>query len=263
MFLPDLIRFAIYEYLDVCFIPKLYNYDRKLFGIIIKKYHKEREFSLVNLSFLKKNYINYEINTNEVILKGQIDCVKFLSEKRGLDSESFDCAVKSSGNLEIMKWLNNNNCPWDDLTVAYAAAFGNPEIMRWLKTNESWYKRIFRSIFSSRYIIAYAFAAAYGNIENMKWLRTNNYLWNKPEFSSVEKFGTIEHMKYVRVNNYFWNWMSFARKIDLNKIQNMKRMRKESFELNRLIFTYSYVIRPIEPHIEWLGEVMSSLKRFF
>ncbi len=35
-----------------------------------------------------------------------------------------------------MKWLKENECPWDEWTFGYAALNGNLENMKWLKENE-------------------------------------------------------------------------------------------------------------------------------
>ena len=37
------------------------------------------------------------------------------------------------GNLENMKWLKEQGCPWDSYTFKYAARNGNLENMKWLK----------------------------------------------------------------------------------------------------------------------------------
>ena len=34
-----------------------------------------------------------------------------------------------------MKWLKENNCPWNESTFMYAAKNGNLENMKWLKEN--------------------------------------------------------------------------------------------------------------------------------
>jgi len=40
-------------------------------------------------------------------------------------------------NLDNMKWLRANGCPWDITTFRSAASIGgNLEIMKWLKDNE-------------------------------------------------------------------------------------------------------------------------------
>ncbi len=40
-----------------------------------------------------------------------------------------------NGNLENMKWLKENECPWDEWTFSYASKHGNLENMKWLREN--------------------------------------------------------------------------------------------------------------------------------
>ena len=61
------------------------------------------------------------------------------------------------GNLDNMKWLKENNCPWDSWTFKYAALLGN--------------------------------------LENMKWLHLNNCPWNSNTFNNDAQFANLENMK--------------------------------------------------------------------
>ena len=76
-------------------------------------------------------------------------------------SNIFTRAAKN-GNLENMKWLKENGCPWNLWTFEYAALNGNLENMKWLKENGCpWDEQTFMR------------AAENGNLENMKWLKEN------------------------------------------------------------------------------------------
>ena len=39
------------------------------------------------------------------------------------------------GNLEVIKWLKENGCPWDTRTCTFAALNGHLEVLKWLKEN--------------------------------------------------------------------------------------------------------------------------------
>ena len=71
------------------------------------------------------------------------------------------------GNLDNMKWLLENKCPWDEYTFASAASIGNLENMKWLLANKCpWDTYTFDC------------ATRIGNLENIKWLEENNFCIN-------------------------------------------------------------------------------------
>ena len=72
------------------------------------------------------------------------------------------------GQLEVMKYLRERDCPWGEETCENAASFGSIDIFKWLKEQGyPWDDKIF------------AVAAYHGNIELMKWLKDNACPWNE------------------------------------------------------------------------------------
>ena len=63
-----------------------------------------------------------------------------------------------SGNLEALKWLFENKCPWHYYTFASAALNGNLENMKWLLENKCPWN-----------IETFDYAAMNGNFKNIKW----------------------------------------------------------------------------------------------
>ena len=41
----------------------------------------------------------------------------------------------SSGNLELVRWLRGEGCPWDLGTCLYAVDYGHEEVLRWAREN--------------------------------------------------------------------------------------------------------------------------------
>jgi hypothetical protein len=70
--------------------------------------------------------------------------------------------VALNGDLNNMKWLKENNCPWDEFTFSAASENGNLTNMKWLKKNnypsDGW-----TSINADKN----------GNLKNIKWLKEN------------------------------------------------------------------------------------------
>ena len=40
-----------------------------------------------------------------------------------------------SGNLELVRWLRGEGCPWDDWTCDKAVEYGRVEVLRWAREN--------------------------------------------------------------------------------------------------------------------------------
>ena len=44
-------------------------------------------------------------------------------------------AAADHGHLDVLKWLRENGCPWDEETCAYAARGGHLEVLKWAREN--------------------------------------------------------------------------------------------------------------------------------
>ena len=114
---------------------------------------------------------DYYLNLEEIIfsalrakIKEEID-FDYLAELELVDYKpkykNFAYAAKF-GNLDNMKWLKANCCPFDKLTFSYAAKFGNLDNMKWLKDNGCPFDDY-----------TFSYAALNGDLDNMKWLKAN------------------------------------------------------------------------------------------
>jgi len=46
------------------------------------------------------------------------------------------CAIAAKGgHLEVLIWLREKKCPWDEQTYTNAVQCGNPEVFEWVRTN--------------------------------------------------------------------------------------------------------------------------------
>ena len=84
---------------------------------------------------------------------------KWLFEQ--VDTKTFENAA-DNGNLDNMKWLKKNNCPWNKYTFIDAALHGNLDNMKWLKENNCPWDEV-----------TFTYAPLHGNLDNMKWLKDN------------------------------------------------------------------------------------------
>ena len=119
------------------------------------------------MSFYSHNQTNIQEIIDKILLFTDYECLK---KTRELQSEyvkkcteyNYIHIAAENGNLDNMKWLKEQGCPWDESTFDYAAKNGNLENMKWLKEQGCpWDDDTF------------LFAAKNGNLENMKWLNEN------------------------------------------------------------------------------------------
>jgi ankyrin repeat protein len=79
------------------------------------------------------------------------------------------------GNLDVMKWLLKNKCPWDERAFCHAAFHGDIGNMKWMHQNGCpWDETTFTE------------AARNGNIDNMKWLVEKGCPWDEGTFSNTD-----------------------------------------------------------------------------
>lgn len=69
---------------------------------------------------------------------GDLPIIQLLLDRgagsRGLDSKLTGCAARG-GHLEVLKWLREKGCPWDEEVCAAAARGGHIETLRYLRDN--------------------------------------------------------------------------------------------------------------------------------
>lgn len=95
---------------------------------------------------------------------GHLEIVKLLFTISPHLCNEWTCSYAAMfGHIEILKWLINNGCPYDEFTYKYAAQFGYLEILKWIREKEQavWNRSICWNALESK------------NIEILKWLKGN------------------------------------------------------------------------------------------
>ena len=78
--------------------------------------------SLNNVKFAVNNkHKLYIYITNIVTINGNLECLKYLHENNCPWSATTCRFAAMYGELECLKYLHENNCPWDETTYSYAA----------------------------------------------------------------------------------------------------------------------------------------------
>lgn len=109
----------------------------------------------------------------------KINTVDFSNIK--LSTSTFANMTKN-GDLENMKWLKDQGCPWDEYTFVYAVENGDLECLQWLKEQGCpWDDRIF------------TYPTQKGDLKVLKWLKDQGYscLWAQPFFVVQQERETL------------------------------------------------------------------------
>jgi len=120
---------------------------------------------------------------------GQIDIVKWLHEN-GCPWNSYACNVAASINrLDILQYLHDNGCTWTVWTITCAAEKGHLEVLRYLRQNGcDWDK------------FTCAFAASKNQLEVLKYLHENGCPWSSLSCMYANTNSYTEILKYLHDN---------------------------------------------------------------
>ena len=112
-----------------------------------------------------------------------------------LENDNYLCpAAAKGGHLEVLKWLRENGCPWDEETCRYAAYGGHFEVLKWARANDCpWDKTTCTR------------AAEGGQLEVLKWARANGCPWDEDTCAYAALNGHLELLKWARANGCPWS----------------------------------------------------------
>ena len=91
--------------------------------------------------------------------------------------------------LEILRWLRENDFPWDENTCEEAAGRGNLEVLQWLRANGCPWKG------------GTCWKAALGwHLEVLQWARANGCPWCPQTCELAAEKGHLNILKWARMN---------------------------------------------------------------
>ena len=135
---------------------------------------------------------------------------------------SLCCAAARGGHLNILKWLRNNNCPWDTTTTADAAIHGHHEVFYYALynhcpiyltedlSNQVASKGHYEMVKVLHYLgcplgnSICSSAASSGNLDLLKWLRSLSLPWGRTT-SSAAVFNRLEILQWAHLESCPWD----------------------------------------------------------
>ena len=108
----------------------------------LKHLHRQGRLHVYSEGSLQKSLTGkiHEIEATvlhqEAAAKGQLEVLKWL-RANGCPWDEQTCAsAAQAGHLEVLQWARANGCPWDKYTCSEAAENGHLEVLQWAHANE-------------------------------------------------------------------------------------------------------------------------------
>jgi len=121
---------------------------------------------------------------------GHMEVIQWLHERQCPWNEEACLAAARFGHLEVLQWLRARDCPWNMWCLHNAAWGGHTEVVVWARTNGcKW----------SRY--ATMWAARNGHIETLRVLRRMGCRWDEKACMWAAKEGHLDALQYLRTGD--------------------------------------------------------------
>ena len=135
-----------------------------------------------------------ELSPDEAAKQGCLCTLRSLHRRGRAELTVGLCAsAANGGQLKVLQWLRENECPWDEDTCTQAANGGHLEVLKWARANgcpwDGW---------------TCTNAAANGHLEVLKWARENGCPWNEDTCSEAAFGGHLDVLKWARENGCPW-----------------------------------------------------------
>ena len=127
----------------------------------------------------------FDLNVDTHV-KLELGCLGALQRRRL--SRQFG-TVARSGQLEKLKDLRANGCPWNKWTCAWAADGGHIKVLKWARANGCPWDKLTSPM-----------AAFRGHLDVLKWARANGCPWDAYTCELAALGGHLEVLQWLRAN---------------------------------------------------------------
>jgi hypothetical protein len=176
-----------------------FKIDRKEFNNVIKKL-----LLIVPLEEADNTLLKYYDNLLDIPIIEAILNPCYRTFKRLIDNDinppkeliknEYMNKAAEKGDTDVLKWLRENGCPWNECACSYAAENGHLDMLKYLRSNGCpWNKWMCE------------YAARNGHLDVLKYLRENDCPWDELTFSATARNGHLDVLKYLRENDCPWD----------------------------------------------------------
>ena len=136
-----------------------------------------------------------ELDEDEAVELGCVSALQRMQRGGRLSRRELLCAAAArSGQLEELKVLRADGCPWDWQTCRAAANGGHLEMIQWARANGCpWDWQTCRA------------AAKGGHLEVLQWLRANDCPWDEDMCEGAAEGGHLEVLQWAHANGCPWS----------------------------------------------------------
>ena len=136
-----------------------------------------------------------ELDEDEAVELGCVSALQRMQRGGRLSRRELLCAAAArSGQLEELKVLRADGCPWDWQTCRAAANGGHLEMIQWARANGCpWDWQTCRA------------AANGGHLEMIQWARANGCPWDEDMCEGAAEGGHLEVLQWAHANGCPWS----------------------------------------------------------
>ena len=132
----------------------------------------------------------HELDAYRALRLGCLSALQRLQRQGRLSRREFLCqAAARSGQLEELKLLHQNCCPWNKKTCQGAVGSGHLDVLQWLRENGCPWDEYTCKM-----------AAEGGHLEVLQWARANDCPWNEGMCLVAARGGQLEVLQWLRTN---------------------------------------------------------------
>ena len=163
-------------------------------GLRFEELTEDRAAELGSLSAVQRMQQGGCLSRQEVLCEaaarsGQLEKLKVLRAD-GCPWDAKTCENAAFGGyLKVLHWTHANGCPWDEQTCSVAAECGCLEVLQWARANGCPWDKFTCSC-----------AAGGGHLEMLQWARENGCPWDEYTCSNAAGVGHLEVLQWAHTN---------------------------------------------------------------
>ena len=148
----------------------------------------------------------------------QLEILRWLRENDFPWDENTCEEAAGRGNLEVLQWLRANGCPWKGGTCWKAALGWHLEVLQWARANGCPWHEWKAAMGGHLEVLQWArasgcpwdrvtctFAASYGHLEVLQWAHENGCPWDEETCEHAARDGHHEVLQWARANSCPWD----------------------------------------------------------